>query len=121
LTAWFSLQTPLTANFPAFDGVHLGGEHTMHPDAPSWPRHAASLVLAGKQGNGPLRRRPCRAQVLLEPQRSALPGMPITAPLGASNYRFQFQRSQSTLAREPGPVQILRLIPGGSGLQVRSR
>jgi hypothetical protein len=27
-------------------------------------------------------------QVLLEPQRSALPGTPVTAPAGASNGRF---------------------------------
>jgi hypothetical protein len=31
-------------------------------------------------------------QVLLEPQRSALPGTPITAPAGASNGRFQVQK-----------------------------
>ncbi|MFZ3123756.1 MAG: hypothetical protein WA129_01240, partial [Acidovorax sp.] len=58
------------------------------------------LLLAG---SSPPRRRPCRAQacrrqaffalsnstqVLLEPQRSALPGTPITAPAGASNRRF---------------------------------
>jgi hypothetical protein len=51
----------------------------------------------------PPRRRPCRVQawrrqaffalsnstqVLLEPQRSALPGTPITAPAGASSGRF---------------------------------
>jgi hypothetical protein len=31
-------------------------------------------------------------QVLLEPQRSVLPGTPITAPAGASNGRFQVQK-----------------------------
>ncbi|MFZ3126182.1 MAG: hypothetical protein WA129_13985, partial [Acidovorax sp.] len=82
------------------DGVHLLGESAMHPPAPRSGRHAALLLLAGMS---PPRRPPCRAQacrrqaffalsnstlVLLEPQRSALPGTPITALSGASNCRF---------------------------------
>jgi hypothetical protein len=72
----------------------------MRPPASGSPRHAALLVLAGIS---PLRRRPCGArfsqrlnplalsnvaQAPLEPQRSPLPGTPITALAGASNCRF---------------------------------
>jgi hypothetical protein len=59
--------------FFAFDDVHLSGDIAMHPPAPRSPRHAAALlVLAGTS-----LRRP-----------HALPGTPITALAGASNYRF---------------------------------
>jgi hypothetical protein len=83
-----------------FDGVHLLGDIAMHPPVPRSARHTALLLLAGM---GPPRRRPCRArpnhklgpfalskgaQAALEPQRSPLSGMPITALAGASNYRF---------------------------------
>ncbi|MFZ3123835.1 MAG: hypothetical protein WA129_01675, partial [Acidovorax sp.] len=78
------------------DGVHHFGESAMHPPEPRSGRHAALLLRAG---SSPPRRPPCRAQacrrqaffalsnstqVLLEPQRSVLPGTPITAPAGAS-------------------------------------
>ncbi|MDF1486343.1 hypothetical protein PY257_14350 [Ramlibacter sp. H39-3-26] len=90
----------MKSSVDGFDGVHLVGESAMHLPAPRSARHAALLLLAG---SSPPRRRPCRAQacrrqaffalshstqVLLEPQRSALPGTPITAPAGASNCRF---------------------------------
>jgi hypothetical protein len=55
-----------------FDQSHHLGESAMHPPAPRSTRHAALLVLAG---SSPLRPR-------------ALPGTPITALAGASNYRF---------------------------------
>jgi hypothetical protein len=58
--------------FFAFDDVHLSGDIAMRPPAPRLPRHAALLALAG---SSPLRPR-------------VLPGTPITALAGASNYRF---------------------------------
>jgi hypothetical protein len=79
----------------------------MHPPVPRSGHHAALLLLAGStgstgskpaassplQGAGPWRRQAFFAlsnstQVLLEPQRSVLPGAPITAPAGAPNGRF---------------------------------
>jgi hypothetical protein len=56
----------------AFDGVHLSGDNAMRPPAPRSPRHAALLVLAG----------------ISPPRPRVLPGTPITALAGASNYRF---------------------------------
>ena len=82
------------------DDVHLIGDSAMHPIAPRLTHHAALLRLVGKS---PLRCLPCRArlsrslspfalstgtQVPVEPQRSPLPGTPITAHSGASNCRF---------------------------------
>jgi hypothetical protein len=57
--------------FP-FDHVQLIGDSTMRPIAPRLSRQAALLRLVG---TSPLR---CHA----------LPGTPITAHSGASNYRF---------------------------------
>jgi hypothetical protein len=72
LTALFPLPGRMKSTFQGFDGVHLMGERAMHPSAPRSGRHAALLLLAGRS---PLR-------------RHALPGTPITALSGASNYRF---------------------------------
>jgi hypothetical protein len=44
-------------------------------------------------------------QVLLEPQRSVLPGAPITAPAGASNCRFQAERL-SGIFKENMPPEL---------------
>jgi hypothetical protein len=64
-------------------------------------------------GMSPPRRRPCRVQawrrqaffalsnstqVLLEPQRSVMPGTPITAPAGASNGRFEDNKGHPRVA-----------------------
>jgi hypothetical protein len=87
-------------DFSLFDQVHLLGDSAMRPIAPCLTRHAALLRLAGRS---PLRCHPCRAQlsrslspfalsagtqVPAEPQRSPLPGTPITAHSGASNCGF---------------------------------
>jgi hypothetical protein len=86
--------------FFAFDEVHLLGDIAMHPPVPRSPRHAALLVLAGTRLRRPL---PCGARFSqrlnpfalskgalapLEPQRSPLPGTPITALAGASKLPF---------------------------------
>jgi hypothetical protein len=55
-----------------FDRPHHLGEIAMRPPAPRSTRHAALLVLAG----------------MSLPRPRALPGTPITALAGASNYRF---------------------------------
>ncbi|MFZ3123567.1 MAG: hypothetical protein WA129_00250, partial [Acidovorax sp.] len=80
----------MKSTLDGFDDVHLVGESAMHLPAPRSGRHAALLLLAG---SSPPRRLPCRVQacrrqaffalsnstqVLLEPQRSVLPGTPIT-------------------------------------------
>ncbi|MCL1962110.1 MAG: hypothetical protein FWG56_10140 [Desulfovibrionaceae bacterium] len=83
-----------------FDQAHHLGESAMHSPAPRSTRHAALLVLAGSSLPRPL---PCRArpsqrlglfalskgaQAPLEPQRTPLPGTPITALASAFNCRF---------------------------------
>ena len=97
-------------DFPLFDNDHLPGESAMRPIAPRLTRQAAlgwarqspgdTLRLVG---TSPLRCLPCRArlsrnlspfalstgtQVPVEPQRSPLPGTPITAHSGAFNCGF---------------------------------
>ena len=87
-------------DFPLFDNHHLLGESAMRPIAPRLTRQAALLRLVG---TSPLRCHPCRArlsrslspfalstgtQVPVEPQRSPLPGTPITAHSGAFNCGF---------------------------------
>jgi hypothetical protein len=87
-------------DFCDFDEAHRFGESATRSPAPRSTRYAALLVLAGIS---PPRPRPCRArlsqrlglfalskgaQAPLEPQRSPLPGTPITALASASNCRF---------------------------------
>ena len=94
-----SLASRMKSTVDGFDGVRLMGVSAMHPPAPRSVRHAGLLLLAGNTGSS--RAPACRrqdffalsnsTQVLLEPQRSALPGTPIAAPAGASN-RFQAEK-----------------------------
>ena len=94
----------MDTDFRCFAGVHLLGESATHSPAPRSARHAALLLLAG---SNPLRRLPCRArscqrqvpftlskgaQAPSEPQRSPLPGTPITALASAFNCRIQVQK-----------------------------
>ena len=97
-------------DFSLFDNDRLLGESAMRPIAPRLTRQAA-LGWARQRpcdtlrlvGTSPLRCHPCRArlsrslspfalstgtQVPVEPQRSPLPGTPITAHSGASKCRF---------------------------------
>ena len=87
-------------DFPRFDNDHGLGDCAMRPIAPRLTRQAALLRLVG---TSPLRCLPCRALlcrslspfalstgtlVPVEPQRSPLPGTPITAHSGAFNCGF---------------------------------
>ena len=90
----------MAIDFPLFDDDHLPGDCAMRPIAPRLTRQAALLRLVGISL---LRCPPCRArlsrslspfalstgtQVPVEPQRSPLPGTPITAHSGAFNCGF---------------------------------
>ena len=87
-------------DFPLFDNDPLLSDCAMHPIAPRLTRQAALLRLVGISL---LRCPPCRArlsrslspfalstgtQVPVEPQRSPLPGTPITAHSGTFNCGF---------------------------------
>ncbi len=87
-------------DFPLFDKDHFLGDCAMRQIAPCLTRQAALLRLVGISL---LRCLPCRArlsrslspfalstgtQAPVEPQRSPLPGTPITAHSGAFNCGF---------------------------------
>ena len=91
----------MAIDFSLFDNDHVPGDCAMRPIAPRLTRQAALLRLVGISL---LRCLPCRArlsrslspfalstgtQAPVEPQRSPLPGTPITAHSGAFNCGFQ--------------------------------
>ncbi len=90
----------MAIDFPLFDNNHLLGESAMRPIAPRLTRQAALLRLGGHkptalsplQGAAQSQPSPFAlstgTQAPVEPQRSPLPGTPITAHSGAFNCGF---------------------------------
>ncbi|HMN75244.1 MAG TPA: hypothetical protein PKC97_04205 [Burkholderiaceae bacterium] len=73
MTALFTLETPVLADFPRHDHAHLLGDSATHPIAPPSGALAALRILAMAQAIAAVR---------------ALPAHPISARSGASNCRM---------------------------------